>query len=61
MKGGFNMANKKERLKTIQARVLDTEYCIIEKKAKFLGLTVSNYLRMVALHANVDINIQTKK
>lgn len=47
-----------QRDKTIQTRVTEEEYQIIEEKANFLGLTTSNYLRLVCLHAKIDITIQ---
>lgn len=52
------MAKALQREKTIQTRVTDEEYKIVEEKANFLGLSVSNYLRLIALHAKVDISIQ---
>lgn len=50
------MAKVTQREKTVQCRVSDEEYEVIEKKAEALGLTVSNYLRMVCLHARIDIS-----
>lgn len=52
------MAKEVQREKTIQTRVSDEEYSIIEEKANFLGLSISNYLRLVALHARIDISIK---
>ena len=51
------MAKEVQREKTIQTRVSDEEYSIIEEKANFLGLSVSNYLRLIALHARIDISV----
>lgn len=39
----------------IQIRVSDEEYKTIESKATKLGLTVSAYLRYVAINAKVEI------
>lgn len=51
------MAKKKTvtREYTLQMRVTDEEYKIIEKKASSLGLTTSNYMRLVCLNASIDI------
>ncbi|MCT4584092.1 MAG: hypothetical protein N4A54_04120 [Peptostreptococcaceae bacterium] len=46
------------RPKTLQMRVTEEEYDVIEKKAKSLGLTISNYMRMVCLHVKIDFSIQ---
>ena len=51
------MAIEKQREKTYQMRVTDDEYNIVEKKASMLGLVASNYMRMVCLHATVNITI----
>lgn len=53
------MAKPLLRDKTIQTRVTDEEYKIVEDKANFLGLSVSNYLRLVALHTRIDISIES--
>lgn len=45
------------REKTIQTRVSDQEFNMISEKAERLGLSVSNYLRMIALHAKIDISV----
>ncbi|MCL5071912.1 MAG: hypothetical protein M1308_13615 [Actinobacteria bacterium] len=55
------MAKATPREKTLQMRVTDEEFLIIEEKAKLLGLSVSNYMRMVCLHARLDISIQPEK
>lgn len=52
------MTPKSIRDKTIQTRVSEEEYRIIEEKANYLGLTISNYLRLVALHTKIDITIE---
>lgn len=51
------MAKEVQREKTIQTRVTDEEYKAIEDKADFLGLSISNYLRLIALHARIDISV----
>lgn len=52
------MAKEKEvkREKTLQMRVNDDEYSRIEARANSIGLTVSNYMRMVCLHCKIDIS-----
>lgn len=49
------MAITANRDKSIQIRVSEDEYKAIEEKAYELGLSVSNYLRMVAMHCKIDI------
>ena len=44
-----------KRIKTIQARVFDEEYDLIEKRADAAGLSISDYLRLVALAAKIDV------
>lgn len=55
------MTKINQREKTIQTRVTDEEYKVVEEKANFLGLSVSNYLRLVALHANINVSIDTQQ
>lgn len=59
------MANKKNeedlRNKTLQFRVNDEENDIIEQKAKQIGLTVSNYVRMVSMNADVKVTLDINK
>ena len=43
------------RVKTIQTRVLDTEYALIEQRAASVGLSISDYLRLVVLAAKIDV------
>lgn len=47
-----------QREKALQTRVSDEEFVIVEEKANQLGLSISNYLRLVALHARIDISIK---
>ena len=56
------MANKKDivREKTLQMRVNDEEYAAIEEKANEIGLSMSNYMRMVCLHCRIDIAFNPK-
>lgn len=54
------MAKIATRDKTIQTRVSGDEFKIVEEKANFLGLSISNYLRLIALHTKIDISIETK-
>lgn len=49
------MAKKAQREKTLQMRVTDEEYKKIEEKSNSLGLSISNYMRMVCIHAKIDI------
>lgn len=51
------MGKKKNvtRENTMQMRVNDSEFNIIEGKASSLGLTTSNYMRLVCLNANVEV------
>lgn len=42
---------------TLQMRVNEDELKIIEEKAEKIGLTVSNYMRMVSLNANIKVTI----
>lgn len=53
------MAKKKDvtREATLQMRVNDEEYKMIESKANALGLTISNYMRMVCLNASIELSI----
>lgn len=51
------MSNILSRDKTIQTRVTDKEFKRIDEKSNFLGLSMSNYLRLIALHANVKVDI----
>jgi uncharacterized protein (DUF1778 family) len=46
------------RNKTIQARVSEEEYAFIEERADFFGLTISNYVRLVVLNANIEVNVK---
>lgn len=48
-------------LLSIQARVTKDQYNIIEKKADALGLSISNYIRMVCLKADINVDIKLKK
>lgn len=52
------MAKEKEikRDKTLQMRVNDDEYARIEEKANDIGLSISNYMRMVCLHCKIEIS-----
>lgn len=53
--GGFEMAKKAiERSKSIQARVNEVEYSVIEEKANSLGLQLAQYMRMICLHVTAD-------
>ncbi len=47
-----------DRDKTLQMRVTEEEYNIINEKANLLGITTSNYMRMVCLHAKIDISVR---
>jgi predicted DNA binding CopG/RHH family protein len=47
----------KTRDKAIQVRVTDEEYKLIEQRADYLGISTSNYLRMVSIHCTIDISI----
>lgn len=49
---------EKNKLLTIQCRVSENEYNEIEKKAKKIGLSISSYLRMVSLMAEVNITLK---
>lgn len=54
------MANKKKditRERTLQMRVNDEEFAIIEEKANLIGLTTSNYMRMVCLNAKIEVTL----
>lgn len=55
------MAKSIQRGKTIQTRVSEEEYSLVEKKADTLGLSISNYLRMVALHSTINIYVNVKE
>lgn len=44
----------------INIRVSAEEYQIIKAKADKLGLTVSAYIRMIALNTEVSFNIESK-
>jgi uncharacterized protein (DUF1778 family) len=50
-----------QRIKTIQTRVHEEEYLLIEKRASSLGLSISDFLRMVALLAKVEVTIEPIK
>jgi len=56
------MAKEKEikREKTLQMRVTEEESSRLEDKANEIGLSVSNYMRMVCLHCNIDISFNPK-
>lgn len=45
----------KTRNKAIQIRVNEDEYKAIENKAEILGITISDYMRMVCLHADIKV------
>ena len=45
----------------IQVKVNEQEEEIIVAKAKKLGLTVSAYLRFVALNAEISVNVDLSK
>lgn len=47
------------RERTLQMRVNDEEHAIIEQKSNQLGLTTSNYMRMVCINARVEVFIST--
>jgi len=55
MKGKI-MSNKRD--KSIYVRVSEEEYKKIEKKAEKLSINLSDYIRLVCL--NSEINIETK-
>lgn len=57
------MAKEKEvkREHTLQMRVSDEEYSRIESRAKEIGLTISNYMRMVCLNCKIDIAFKPPK
>lgn len=56
--GGFSiMAKVIQRGKSIQTRVTDEEYAYVENKAESLGLSITNYLRFVALHAKIEVTV----
>lgn len=44
-----------QRIKTIQTRVYEEEYNLIEKRANTLGLSISDYLRLVVLATKVKV------
>ena len=46
---------EKTKTRPVQFRATEDEYEVILKNATNLGLTVSAYLRLVALHAKVDV------
>jgi len=50
------MSNKRD--KSIYVRVSEEEYKKIEKKAEKLSINLSDYIRLVCL--NSEINIETK-
>ncbi|MBQ3420284.1 MAG: hypothetical protein IJH34_01160 [Romboutsia sp.] len=50
------MVMKEIRGKTVQCRLSDYEFKEVEKKANELGLSVSSYLRMICLKANVNVS-----
>jgi uncharacterized protein (DUF1778 family) len=56
------MVNKKEvvREKTLQMRVNDDEYTEIERRASSIGLSISNYMRLVCLQCNITISYDHK-
>lgn len=45
------------RDKTIQVRVTEDEYNTIEKKANELGISLSNFIRLVCLHVRIDFSV----
>lgn len=53
--------NETTRLKTVQCRLSEEEFKDIEKKAEQLGLSVSSYLRMICLKAEVKIYLNNEK
>lgn len=50
-------SNNRTRKKAIQFRVTEEEYNQIEEKANLLGVTLSNYVRLVALHSDIKVFI----
>ena len=55
------MPGKETRSKFIQIRVTEKEYAEIEEKAKALILTISDYMRMVAILADVNVEMDFKE
>ncbi len=55
------MANEAFRAKTVQCRLSDDEFKEIERKSSELGLSVSSYLRMICLKADVKISVNFDK
>lgn len=58
------MANKKKditREQTLQMRVSEEEYKIIENKANMIGLTTSNYMRMVCLNTRIEVLLSPQR
>ena len=47
-----------KREKLIQVKVNDREYNYIKEQADSLGLTITTYVRMIALNCNVSISMQ---
>jgi predicted DNA binding CopG/RHH family protein len=52
------MSSEIKRKITAQCRVSEEEYNEIEKKADKIGLSVSSYLRMVCLMAEVNVTLK---
>ncbi|HRC81760.1 MAG TPA: hypothetical protein PLF27_10280 [Sedimentibacter sp.] len=55
------MTKETTRNKTLQMRVNDEEYKKIEEKANSIGLSISNYMRMVCLNCKIDISFRPQK
>lgn len=47
-----------QRIKTIQTRVYEEEYNLIDQRANSLGLSISDYLRLVVLAAKVEVTVE---
>lgn len=50
-----------ERNKTAQARLTDEEFEFVEERAKKFGISISNYVRLVLLNANIEVNVKIGK
>jgi predicted DNA binding CopG/RHH family protein len=55
------MNNETVRNKTIQCRLSEDEYIIIDSKADKLGLSAGSYLRMICLSAKISVPIESEK
>jgi uncharacterized protein (DUF1778 family) len=51
----------KSKRKQITVRVTEEEHDLITKKADDLGLTISEYLRLVAMKSEVKITVEERE